>query len=59
MQEGYDLGDSPEAIDGEAIIAALKSQEDQRAVSEGAAGILRRCATQRSAAAALRCVTPL
>ena len=40
---GYDLGLTSEQIDGEAIIAALKLQEDQRAVSEGAPGILQRC----------------
>ncbi len=40
--EGYDLGPPGEPIDGEAIITALKMQEDQRAISEGAAGIERR-----------------
>lgn len=40
--EGYDLGLTSEAIDGEAIINALKMQEDQRAVFEGASGVLQR-----------------
>lgn len=40
--EGYDLGLTSEEINGEAIIAALKLQEDQRAVFEGAAGITQR-----------------
>lgn len=41
--EGYDLGELPEGeIDGEAIITALKMQEDQRAISEGAKGIERK-----------------
>ena len=38
---GYDLGLTGE-IDGEAIITALKLQEDQRAVFEGAAGVQQR-----------------
>lgn len=38
--EGYDLGPGFEQeIDGEAIIAALKMQEDQRAISQGSKGI--------------------
>lgn len=40
--EGYDLGLTSEEIDGEAIIAGLKLQEDQRVVYEGAAGIQQR-----------------
>lgn len=36
---GYDVGDSTEAFDGEAILAALKQQEDQRLISQGAAAI--------------------
>ena len=42
--QGYDLGPGGAAIDGEAIISALKMQEDQRAILEGSAGILKRCA---------------
>lgn len=40
--EGYDLGLTSQEIDGEAIITALKLQEDQRAVFEGAAGVHQR-----------------
>ena len=43
-QQGYDLGsgwDSGE-LDGEAIVSALKMQEEQRAVYEGKPGIERR-----------------
>ena len=41
--EGYDLGQAAgQDIDGEAIVAALKMQEDQRAVAEGVSGIERR-----------------
>lgn len=36
-------------MDGEAIIAALKMQEDQRAIAEGAAGIESRPASTFSA----------
>ena len=39
---GYDLGPGGAEIDGEAIITALKMQEDQRAILEGSAGILKR-----------------
>lgn len=41
QQQGYDLGPgvSPGSVDGEAIISALKMQEEQRAVYEGKAGI--------------------
>jgi magnesium chelatase subunit H len=39
--EGYDLGTDVDldALDGEALIAALVAQEDQRALSQGAVGI--------------------
>ena len=38
--EGYHLGDLSEGLlDGEALVAALRAQEDQRAVSKGAAGV--------------------
>jgi len=40
--EGYNLGPPGERIDGEAIISALKMQEDQRAIFEGVGGIERR-----------------
>ena len=40
---GYDLGPSADSVDGEAIVAALKLQEDQRAILEGSAGIAKRC----------------
>ena len=41
--EGYNLGNcGGRRVDGEAIVAALKMQEDQRAIAEGAAGIERR-----------------
>ena len=43
--EGYDLGDASDNLDGEVLITALKMQEDQRAVSQGAKGIRRRCVT--------------
>lgn len=56
-EEGYYLGDSPEAIDGEAIIAALKAQEDQRALAEGAAGVLRRGAGKAESFGARASVT--
>ncbi|PSC71131.1 protoporphyrin IX magnesium chelatase [Micractinium conductrix] len=43
-QEGYDLGEMSEDLEGagEAIVTALKMQEEQRSISEGAAGILKR-----------------
>ena len=41
--EGYDLGPAAEAVDGEALVTALKLQEDQRAILEGAEGIRKRC----------------
>ncbi|KAL4458671.1 hypothetical protein ABPG75_013536 [Micractinium tetrahymenae] len=43
-EEGYDLGELSGNLEGagEAIITALKMQEDQRAITEGAAGILKR-----------------
>jgi magnesium chelatase subunit H len=38
--KGYDLGPaSGQGISGEAIINALRMQEDQRSISSGAAGI--------------------
>ncbi|GAB4822001.1 hypothetical protein N2152v2_009047 [Parachlorella kessleri] len=41
--EGYDLGDLSDDIDGEAVVEALKRvQDNQRAISEGAKGILSR-----------------
>lgn len=41
QQQGYDLGEakSGAGISGEAIINALRMQEDQRSISGGAAGI--------------------
>lgn len=41
QQQGYDLGPGVGAgsVDGEAIISALKMQEEQRAIYEGKAGI--------------------
>jgi hypothetical protein len=44
MQEGYDLGELGEDLQGagEAIVAALTQQDDQRAIAEGAAGVMRR-----------------
>ena len=41
QQQGYDLGPRVRAgsVDGEAIISALKMQEEQRAIYEGKAGI--------------------
>ena len=42
QEQGYDLGPDAGAVDGEAIISALKMQEDQRAILEGSAGILKR-----------------
>ncbi|KAL4859226.1 Acyl-coenzyme A oxidase [Chlorella vulgaris] len=43
-QEGYDLGELGEDLEGagEAIVAALTQQDDQRAIAEGAAGVMRR-----------------
>lgn len=43
-EQGYDLGLARDAsgIDGEAIIEALKMQEEGRAISEGTKGIERR-----------------
>ena len=39
QEEGYDLGGlDVERLDGESLIAALTNQEDQRAISRGAAG---------------------
>ncbi|KAK9800208.1 hypothetical protein WJX73_009512, partial [Symbiochloris irregularis] len=40
--EGYDLGEADgQEVDGEALIAALKSQQEQRAIAEGARGVER------------------
>ena len=42
QQQGYDLGEAGQpvsSISGEAIINALRMQEDQRSISGGAAGI--------------------
>lgn len=41
QQQGYDLGPGVTAgsVDGEAIVSALKMQEEQRAIYEGKAGI--------------------
>ena len=45
--QGYDLGEAgaksggSAAFDGEALVKALRMQEDQRAISAGAAGIER------------------
>ena len=40
QQQGYDLGPAAQSgIDGEAIINALRMQDDQRSISAGAAGI--------------------
>ena len=43
---GYDLGEAGKAgeVNGEALITALKMQEEQRAIMEGPAGIERRWA---------------
>ena len=41
-EQGYDLGPGSDAeIDGEAIVAALRAQEDARAVAQGAEGVRR------------------
>jgi magnesium chelatase subunit H len=52
--EGYDLGTDVDldALDGEGLIAALVAQEDQRALSQGAAGIKAIAAAAAAAAAA-------
>lgn len=44
QQQGYDLGPAftPGSVDGEAIVTALKMQEEQRAIYEGKAGIEKR-----------------
>lgn len=53
QQQGYDLGPGvqPGKVDGEAIITALKMQEEQRAIYEGKAGIEKRSVDQQSLAA--------
>ena len=38
-EAGYDLGRGGGAIDGEAIVRALQSQEDQRRILQGARGM--------------------
>lgn len=49
-REGYDLGDLREGLDGEAVVDALKRvQENQRATSEGAQGVLSRCGARGGA----------
>ena len=44
-QQGYNLGPDWQSgmVDGEAIVTALKMQEEQRAIYEGKAGIEKRC----------------
>lgn len=44
LQDGYDLGELGDDLEGlgEAIVTALKLQEDGRAIAEGAAGVLAR-----------------
>lgn len=46
QQQGYDLGPAVSAgsVDGEAIVTALKMQEEQRAIYEGKAGVEKRLA---------------
>jgi magnesium chelatase subunit H len=41
QEQGYDLGQASKgsAVDGEAIVNALRMQEDQRSIAKGAAGI--------------------
>ncbi len=49
QEQGYDLGEAiggGAKIDGEAIVDALRLQEDQRSISKGAAGIEEGCAHQ-------------
>lgn len=43
-QQGYDLGPNWQAgkVDGEAVVTALKMQEEQRAIYEGRSGIEKR-----------------
>lgn len=46
QEQGYDLGDAVAdgaKIDGEAIVNALRLQEDQRAIFKGAVGIEQGC----------------
>jgi len=38
-EAGYDLGHGECAVDGEAIVRALQSQEDQRRILQGARGM--------------------
>ena len=47
-KQGYNLGPHADKVDGEAIIAALSAQEDQRAILEGSAGIAKRCVLRMS-----------
>eukprot|EP00873_Tetraselmis_striata_P036146 jgi/Tetstr1/456410/TSEL_043144.t1 len=54
--EGYDLGEavgSGEQIDGEAIITALKAQEDQRGLVQGAEGV-NRCSADAAQGSGVR-----
>ncbi len=44
-EAGYDLGHGGDPIDGEAIVRALQSQEDQRKVLQGARAMTDGCAT--------------
>jgi magnesium chelatase subunit H len=41
-REGYNLGEMADDIDGEALVSALKLQEDQRAIIGGAKAMLER-----------------
>lgn len=43
-QQGYDLGHNWQSgkVDGEAVVTALKMQEEQRAIYEGRSGIEKR-----------------
>ncbi len=38
-EAGYNLGHGDDAVDGEAIVRALQSQEDQRRILQGARGM--------------------
>ncbi|KAL3147924.1 Magnesium chelatase, variant 2 [Trebouxia sp. C0010 RCD-2024] len=51
QQQGYDLGPAVSAgsVDGEAIVTALKMQEEQRAIYEGKAGVEKRGAGEAEA----------
>jgi len=46
QEQGYNLGEAVAAgakIDGEAIVEALRLQEDQRSISKGADGVEQAC----------------